>query len=124
MALGSRVREAAPADAATPAGAWPTKRGVFHELRASIDGHAVLSDNEICDQLWLARLAGADPGVRLGSIVELYREMAGGDERLLERAFAHARTVAPKQHRAAPDVRWHLAVYQDLMAGAAAKGTS
>lgn len=91
---------------------------VFRELRAGIDGHAVLSDNEVCDQLSLARLAGGDPGVRLRSIVELYREMAGGDERLLERAFAHARTVAPKQHRAAANVRWHLAVYRCLAGGA------
>lgn len=92
---------------------------VAKAVSRSLAGQAVLSDHPGYDQLWLARLMQGDPGVRIEPLQAFWVRIVGDSAEgraLIKRALAHAREIAPIRHRAAADVRHHLAVVAYLFA--------
>lgn len=78
----------------------------------------MLSDNPAYEQYWLWALNGARYARHwVGSLAELFVEIAGGDTDQIEKAVAIATAEAPKQHRAADDVRHYLVLMRELLRG-------
>ena len=90
---------------------------VAQELAAALNGHEPLSDNPAYEQYWLWGLFGQYPGFRIGSLGELFQQIAGGGlagQAMLELASAHAREKAPLRHRATADVKHYLVMLREL----------
>lgn len=110
------------------AGPWPLppislahgepRAKVAFEVQQAIGGREVLSDNPAYEQYWLWVLQGGRYlGYRVGSLAELFVEIAGGDIERIEKAVTIANAEAPKRHRAADDVRHYLVMMRELLWG-------
>ena len=81
-------------------------------LNQKLRGIDVYSDAPDWDGFWLFQLysaAGAKPSFELSNFGKLVRPLAAGNE---EQLFARADEIAPRAHRAIPDARHLLTLYQ------------
>lgn len=79
-------------------------------------GRLLVSDNPAYEAYWLAILTGAQPAV--GSLRDVFAQIAGEGAvgaAMMELAVSNARAKSPPTHRAADDVRFMIAVLDELV---------